>query len=267
MCKKISLKAEVDTDAKIGRNVTIDSFTKIEKDVEIGENTWIGSGVIIYDGARIGKNCKIFPGVVIAAIPQDLKYNGEKTTVEIGDNTTIREYATINKGTFAKNVTKIGNNCLFMAYSHVAHDCIIGNNCIISNSVQVGGEVEIDDWASIGGMTAIHQFCKVGKHAFVSGMSGILSDVPPYVKVAGIPVQYHGINYVGLKRRDFTKVQIDNIHSIYRIIYQNGLNTSQAIEHIESEIDDSDEKKEIISFIKSSSRGIIKSVQEVLNTW
>ncbi len=258
MSQQISPKAEIHPDAIIGKNVVIEAFARIDKNVIIGDGSWIASNTTIYEGAQIGKNCKIFPGAVVSAIPQDLKFKGEKSFVEIGDNTVVRESVTINRGTAAKSITKIGSNNLLMAYSHVAHDCLIGNYCILSNGVQVAGEVEIDDWAIIGGMSTIHQFCRIGKHVMISGMSGVLSDVPPFIKAAGIPVIYQGINYVGLKRREFSKVEIDIVHDIYRIIYQEKFNTSQALEHIEKNIENSSQKTEILNFIKSSKRGIIK---------
>ncbi|SFD69854.1 acyl-ACP--UDP-N-acetylglucosamine O-acyltransferase [Thermophagus xiamenensis] len=256
----ISNRAEIHPDAKIGKNVTIEAFAKIDKDVVIGDGTWIGSNAIIYPGARIGKDCKIFPGAVISAQPQDLKFKGEYTTVEIGDRTTVREYVTINRGTAARGVTSVGNDTLLMAYSHLGHDVSVGNHCVISNSVQLAGEVVLEDWVVIGGMSAVHQFCRVGAHAMVSGMSGVLSDVPPYSKVFGVPVAYMGINVVGLKRRGFSKQQIDNIHEIYRVIYQQGRNISQALEYIQTYLDPNPEMGNIISFIKSSKRGIVKSV-------
>ncbi len=254
----ISPRAEIHPDAVIGKNVTIEAFAKIDNDVIIGDGTWIGSNATIFSGARIGKGCKIFPGAVIAAIPQDLKFKGEYTTVEIGNNTTIREYVTINRGTASKGITKIGNNTLMMAYSHLGHDSEVGDHCVISNSVQIAGEVTIEDWAIIGGLSAIHQFCRIGAHAMVSGMTGILSDVAPYTTVFGLPAVFMGINYIGLKRRNFTKEQIDNIREIYRIIYQNGMNISQAVEHINLYIEPSAEKDSILYFIESSKRGIIK---------
>ncbi|TAJ15757.1 acyl-ACP--UDP-N-acetylglucosamine O-acyltransferase [Marinilabiliaceae bacterium JC017] len=259
MENNISTKAEIDESVVIGQDVTIESFAKIDKGVKIGDGTWIGANVTIYEGAKIGKNCKIFPGAVIAAEPQDLKYKGEKTFVEIGDHTTIREYVTINKGTASRGYTKVGNHCLLMAYTHVAHDCVVGDHVILSNSVQVAGEVEINDWAIIGGNSAVHQFCKIGEHAMVSGMSGVLSDVPPYTKVAGMPVIYQGINYVGMKRRAFSREQIDTIHQFYRIIFQENYNTSQAVAHIELNYSPSEERDLILNFIKSATRGIIKS--------
>ncbi len=247
--------------AKISKNVVIESFVTVAEDVEIGEGTWIGPNVTIFDGVRIGKNCKVFPGAVISAIPQDLKYKGEKTSVIIGDNTTIRECVTINKGTEAKGKTLVGNNCLLMAYVHIAHDCVIGNNVVLSNSVQVAGEVEIGDWAILSGMSVAHQFSRIGKHVFISGMSGVLIDVPPYVKAAGIPVVYIGINSTGLRRRDFSGERINEIQEIYRVIYNKGMNNSQAIEYLQNDFKACEERDEIIQFFATSKRGIIKSRQ------
>jgi UDP-N-acetylglucosamine acyltransferase len=247
--------------AKIGKNVKIDSFATIAEDVEIGEGTWIGPNVTVMDGAKIGKNCKIFPCAVISAIPQDLKFKGEKTTVTIGDNTTIRECVTVNRGTVTKGETVIGSNCLLMAYVHIAHDCVIGNNVILSNCVQIAGEVEIGDWAYIGGMSVAHQFSRVGKHVFISGKSGILIDVPPYIKAAGIPVAYIGINAVGLRRRNFSNERINEIQEIYRVIYNKGMNNSQAIEYLQNSYQPFEERDEIISFFETSKRGIIKARQ------
>lgn len=260
MSCQISSKAEIHQGAVIGDDVVIEPFARVDKGVFIGDGSWIGSNSTIYEGARLGKNCRIFPGAVIAAIPQDLKFKGEKSFVEIGDNTVIRESVTVNRGTASKSVTKIGDNCLLMAYVHIAHDCVLGNNCILSNGAQVAGEVEIHDFAIVGGMSTIHQFCRIGKHVMISGMSGVLSDIPPYLKVAGIPVVYQGINYVGLKRREFTKEIIDEIHGIYRIIYQKKYNTSQALDYIAENLNHSPVIEEIISFIRTSKRGIIKSL-------
>ncbi len=244
--------------AKIAKNVVVESFTTIAEDVEIDEGTWIGPNVTIMNGARIGKNCRIFPGAVISAIPQDLKFKGEITIAKIGDNTTIRECVTVNRGTVAKGETIIGSNCLLMAYVHIAHDCIIHDNVILSNCVQIAGEVEIGDWAYIGGMSVAHQFSRIGKHVFVSGKSGILIDVPPYIKAAGVPVAYIGINSVGLRRRDFTNDMINEIQEIYRVIYNKGMNNSQAIDYLQGNFKQSDERDEIIQFYESSKRGIIK---------
>jgi len=244
--------------AKLATNVKIDPFTVIHQNVEIGEGTWIGSNVTIMEGARIGKNCRIFPGAVLSAIPQDLKYDGEDTTIQIGDNTTIREFVTINRGSNDRWTTKVGNNCLIMAYSHLAHDCIIGNNCIISNNTQVAGHVVVGDWAILAGMCAIHQFVQIGQHAFVSGGSLVSKDVPPYIKAARTPLSYAGVNSVGLKRRGFSIERINHILDIYRCIYNKGMNTSQALEFIEEELPASDERDDILTFVRESGRGIIK---------
>ena len=253
--------AYIHPEAKIASNVVISPFVTIDKDVEIGEGTWIGPNVTIFEGARIGKYCKIFPGAVISAIPQDLKFQDEKTYVEIGDNTTIREFVTVNRGTKAVGKTKIGNNSLLMAYVHVAHDCEVGNNCVLVNTVQVAGEVKIDDWAIIGGTTAIHQFIHIGSHVMISGGSLVRKDVPPYVKAAHEPLSYVGINSIGLKRRGFTNDQIRAIQEIYRIIYQKGYNHTQAIEIVETELPTSKERDEIILFIKNSKRGIMRGFE------
>jgi UDP-N-acetylglucosamine acyltransferase len=244
--------------SKIGKDVVVSPFTTIEEDVVIGDGTWIGPNVTIMNGARIGKNNKIFPGAVISAIPQDLKFQGEESTVEIGDNNTIRECVTINRGTAAKHKTVMGNNNLIMAYSHLAHDCILGNNIIIANATQLAGEVEIDDFAIVGGMSAIHQFCRVGKHVMISGGSLIGKDIPPYVMAARHPIAYAGVNSVGLRRRKFSNEQISQIQDIYRIIFQQGLPTSDAIALIEKEIVASAERDEVLAFVKSSSRGLMK---------
>jgi len=244
--------------AKVAHNVKIDPFTVIHQDVEIGEGTWIGSNVTIMEGARIGKNCRIFPGAVLAAIPQDLKFSGEKTYVEIGDNTTIREFVTINRGTNDRGKTKVGSNCLIMAYSHIAHDCIIGNNCVMSNSTQIAGHVIIGDWAIIGGVSAVHQFVNVGAHAFVAGGSLVSKDVPPFIKAVRNPLSYGGVNSVGLKRRGFSVHQINQILDIYRTVYNKGMNISQALEFIEEELPATDERDDIVTFIRESGRGIIK---------
>ncbi len=244
--------------AKLATNVKIDPFTVIHPNVEIGEGTWIGSNVTIMEGARIGKNCRIFPGAVISAIPQDLKYDGEVTTVEIGDNCTIREFVTINRGSKDRYTTKVGNNCLIMAYSHIAHDCVVGNDCIMSNNTQMAGHVVMGDNSILAGMCAVHQFVHIGKHCFVAGGSLVSKDVPPYIKAGRTPLSYAGVNSVGLKRKGFSVNSINQILDIYRIIYNRGLNTSQALLHIEEEFPASDERDEIVTFIQESGRGIIK---------
>jgi len=248
----------VDPRAKIGKNVTVEPFTTIASDVVIGAGTWIGSNVTIMDGARIGKNCKIFPGTVISAIPQDLKFDGEDTQTIIGDNTTLRECVTINRGTKALGYTKVGNDCLIMATSHVAHDCVIGDNVIIANGCGIAGHVEIGDFVVMGGLSAVQQFGKIGKHVMISGGSLIRKDIPPYVKVAREPISYAGINSVGLRRRGFTNDKIFEIQKIYRAIFQMKMNTTQAIEYIEQEMLPTVERDEIITFIQNSPRGIVK---------
>ena len=248
----------VHPEAVIADNVVIEPFVTIAKDVKIGEGTWVGPNATIMEGARIGKNCKIFPGAVISAIPQDLKFNGEKTTVEIGDNTTIRECVTVNRGTTAKGTTIVGSNCLIMAYVHIAHDCILGDNVILNNSVGLAGEVEVDDYAIVGAMTGVHQFVHIGKHVMISGMSGVGKDVPPYIKAGRDPLSYVGINSIGLRRRNFSNDIINDIQEIYRILYQRGLNNSDAIEFIETNLPASNERDDVILFVRNSKRGIIR---------
>ncbi len=250
--------AYVHPQAKIARNVVIEPFTTIHANVEIGSGTWIGSNVTIMEGARIGKNCRIFPGAVVSAIPQDLKFNDEETVVIIGDNVTIRECVTINRGTSDRHKTVIGDNCLIMAYCHIAHDCIVGNNCIFSNNSTLAGHVTVGDNVVLAGMVAVHQFASVGNHAFVTGGSLVRKDVPPYVKAAREPLSYVGINSIGLRRRGYTTEKIREIQDIYRILFQKNYNNSQAIEIIEAEMEATSERDEIIQFIKDSHRGIMK---------
>jgi UDP-N-acetylglucosamine acyltransferase len=244
--------------AKIAKNVVIEPFTTISNNVIIGEGTWIGSNVTIMEGARIGKNCSIFPGAVISAVPQDLKFDDEDTLTIIGDNVTIRECVTINRGTSDRMKTVIGNNCLIMAYCHIAHDCIVGDNCIFSNNSTLAGHVTVGDNAILAGMTAVHQFCSIGNHAFVTGGTLVRKDVPPFVKAGREPISYVGINSVGLRRRGFTTEKIREIQDIYRILYQKSYNNSQAARIIEAEMEATTERDEILQFIKNSHRGIMK---------
>jgi UDP-N-acetylglucosamine acyltransferase len=250
--------AYIDSQAKIADNVVIEPFAVIHKNVEIGEGSWIGSNAIIMEGSRIGRNCKIFPGAVISAVPQDLKYAGENTLVRIGDNVIIREFVTINRGTKANAETVIGDNCLLMAYAHVAHDCVIGKNVIMANSAALAGHIFIDDWAIIGGVVAVHQFVNIGAHAFIAGGGLVRKDVPPYAKAAREPLSYAGINSVGLRRRGFSLEKIKEIQDIYRILFVKGYNVAQAVSIIETEMPPTPERDEIISFINNSSRGIMK---------
>ena len=190
--------AYVHPGAKIAKNVVVEPFATISSNVIIGEGTWVGSNVTIMEGARIGKNCNIYPGAVISGVPQDLKFEGEESLCEIGDNTTIRECVTINRGTKDRGTTKIGSNCLIMAYSHVAHDCFVGDNCIFSNSSTLAGHITVDDYVILSGFVAVHQFCRIGSHAFVAGGSLVRKDVPPFVKAAREPLSYVAVSYTHL---------------------------------------------------------------------
>jgi len=250
--------AYIHPEAKIARNVVVEPFTTIHGNVKIGSGTWIGSNVTIMEGARIGKNCRIFPGAVISAIPQDLKFDGEDSLTVIGNDVTIRECVTINRGTVASGKTVIGDDVLIMATAHIAHDCIIGNSAIIVNGVALAGHVTIGDYAIIGGLSAIHQFINIGKHAMVSGGSLVRKDVPPFTKAAKEPLSYVGINSIGLRRRGFEKDKIREIQNIYRILYQKKHNNTQALEIIEAEMEATTERDDIIQFIRNSHRGIMK---------
>ncbi|NQX82641.1 MAG: acyl-ACP--UDP-N-acetylglucosamine O-acyltransferase [Flavobacteriaceae bacterium] len=250
--------AYVHPDAKIARNVVIEPFTTIHNNVTIGSGTWIGSNVTIMEGAIIGENCRVFPGAVISAIPQDLKFEGEDSLTIIGDNTTIRECVTINRGTKASGKTVVGSNCLIMACAHIAHDCVVGDNAIIVNGVLLAGHVTIGEFAVVGGQAAIHQFINVGEHAMISGGSLVRKDVPPYAKAAKEPLSYVGINSIGLRRRNFSSEKITEIQEIYRILYQKNNNNSQALDIIEAELEATKERDNIITFIRGSQRGIMK---------
>lgn len=250
--------AYVHPTAKIGENVTISPFSTVMNDVEIGDGTWIGPNVTIMEGSRIGKNCKIYPGAVISGEPQDLKYEGEKTLTIIGDNTTVRECVTINKGTKALGYTKIGDNCLIMATAHIAHDCVLGNNVVVVNGCGIAGHTEIGEYAFIGGMSAIHQFTKIGEHAFIAGATQVRKDVPPYVKAAKNPVSYAGVNAIGLRRKGFSSEDIYEIQGMYRILFQQKNNVSQATEQILEKFQPSAHRDKIIEFINTSERGVMK---------
>lgn len=244
--------------AKLHPTVTVGAFSCIYDDVEIGEGTVIDNNVTIYGGTRIGKNCHIYAGAVIGGDPQDLKFKGEKTYAIIGDNTTIREFVTIHRGTASKGKTVVGNNCLIMAYCHVAHDCYLNNNIIMSNATQLAGEVVVDDWAIIGGGSLVHQFSHIGAHVMIQGGSKINKDVPPYIIAAREPISYCGINSVGLNRRGFKQEQITTIQDTYRILFLSGLNMTQAVEKICETLPESFERNLIVDFVKSSPRGVVK---------
>jgi len=254
----VSSLANVHPSAQIGDNVTIEPFATVMADVVIGDGTWVGSGAVIYDGARIGNNCRIFNGAVIAAIPQDLKFQGEYSTVRIGNNVTIREYVTINRGTAYSDKTVIEDNVMLMAYVHIAHDCIIRQHAVIANSANIGGHVTIGEWAVLGGNTAVHQFCQVGKHAMVAGGIMVRKDVPPYTLAGREPLAYAGINYRGLRRRGFSNETIREIQEIYRVLFLSGLNTSRALAKIEEVFPVTMERDDILDFVRGSNRGIIR---------
>jgi UDP-N-acetylglucosamine acyltransferase len=250
--------AIVDTKAELADDVIVGPFTIVEGDVVIGEGTRVDSHVLIANGARIGKQCHIHHGAVVSTVPQDLKFSGEETLLEIGDHTVIREFCDLNRGTEHRGKTKIGSHCFLMAYSHTAHDCFLGDHVIMSNGVQLAGHVTLEDWVIIGGMTAIHQFCSVGKHAFLGGGFRSVQDVPPYILAAGEPLTYKGLNAIGLKRRGFSKECIRQLRKCYRIIYRSKLNTSQAIDRIRDEMDITPEIEDVLTFIEKSERGIVR---------
>ena len=252
--------ASIHPNAQIGKDVIIDPFVTVKDNVVIGDGTHLSSGAIILEGSRIGKNCEISSYAIIGGVPQDLKYKGEETTVEIGDNTSIREFVTINRGTASRGKTVIGKNCLIMAYNHIAHDCILGDNIIIANATQIAGEVEIGDSAIISGGCLVHQFCKIGAHVMIQGGSKVVKDVPPYIVAGREPLGFSGLNLVGLKRRGFSRERIEEIQEIYRCIYMSGLNNSDALQKIEEEVSFSVERDVIINFVRNSSRGIVRSV-------
>ena len=254
----ISNLAFVHPDARLGKDVTVGPFAYISGNAVIGDGTWVGPNATIMDGARIGKKCRIFPSAVVSGIPQDLKFKGEDSTAEIGDNTTLRECVTVNRGTAAVGKTVVGNGCLLMAYSHIGHDSFVGDNCIIGNSCALAGEVIIDSWAILSGGTLVHQFARIGGHVMIGGGSKVRTDVPPFIKADRDPLSYLGLNSVGLTRRGFEKKRIDEIHNIYRAIYQNGMNISHALDYVEKEFKSSPDRDYILEFIRKSERGIIR---------
>ena len=254
----ISPLAYVHPGSKIEENVIVEAFAYIDDNTEIGEGTRVMAQATVLSGARIGKNCVIFPNATIGAVPQDLKFQGEETLAIVGDNTTVRECATVNRGTASRGYTKVGNNCLLMAYSHVAHDCVLSDNVIVGNATQLAGEVEIDDFAIISGGVLVHQFTKIGKHTMIQGGSKVTKDIPHYIMAGREPIVYAGINIVGLRRRSFTNEQVNSIQEVYRYLYQSGYNTTQALERIENELPASAERVVIVDFVRGSSRGIVR---------
>ena len=254
---EIHPSAVVHPAAQIGERVYIGPNSVVEENTKIGEGTRIDANIKIGYGARIGRECHIFHGAVISEIPQDLKFGGEESTTVIGNNTVIREYSTIHRGTRDRKKTAVGSNCLLMAYTHLGHDCLIGDNVIIANSAQVGGHVTVDKWAYIGALTGIHQFTHIGKHAFIGGGYRCVSDVPPYILAAGEPLKFNGLNIVGLRRRNFSSTIINLLKEAYRILYRSEFSITQAIEQIQSAFEATEEIKEIVTFIQQSKRGII----------
>ena len=253
------IQSNIHRNATIGKGTVIEPFATIQEDVVLGENCWVGPYVTIMDGTRIGNNVKIFPGAVVGAPPQDLKYAGEPTTLEIGDGTIVREFCTLNRGTKASMTTKIGKNCLLMAYVHVAHDCFIGDNVILANNVNLAGHIDIDDYAILGGLTAVHQFVKIGKHVMIGGGSLVMKDVPHFVKAARDPLSYEGVNSVGLKRRGFT---VEQINRIYRYLFIRHRNIKKALPEIALDFENTPEKDIIMEFIQKSERGLMKGIRK-----
>lgn len=253
-----TVMSNIHPDARIGKGTVIEPFATIQADVVLGEHCWVGPYVTIMNGTRIGNHCRIFPGAVVGAIPQDLKYAGENSLLEVGDNVTIRECCTLNRGTKAAMTTRVDSNCLLMAYVHVAHDCFVGPNVILANSVNLAGHITIEEYAIVGGMSAVHQFVKIGAHSMIGGGSLVMKDVPPYTKAARDPLSYEGINSVGLKRRGFTVEQVNRVHEIYRYLFVKHKNIGKAIKAIEVELPDSPEKDTILEFVRNSNRGLMK---------
>lgn len=254
----ISDKAYIHPEAKLGKNVVVEPFAFVDKNVEIGDGTVIMSSASIRAGSRVGKNCLISPGAVIGGIPQDLKFRGEDTLAIVGDNTTVRECVTINRGTASRGQTVVGSNCLLMAYSHIAHDCILRDGVIIGNATQLAGEVEVDNFAILSGGTLVHQFSRIGAHVMIQGGTRLGKDIPPYIIAGREPVCYSGVNLVGLRRHSFTNEKINEIQEIYRVIYQSGYNFSDAIKKIEQEFEKTPEMEKIVDFVKNSPRGIVR---------
>lgn len=256
----ISPLANVSPKAKIGQNVTIEAFATVYEDVVIGDNTRIHPNAIIYPDTNIGSNCQIFPGALVGIVSQDLKYKGEKAKTVIGNHTILREYVTVHKGTADRMLTSVGDHCLIMAYAHIAHDCIVGNNVILANYVGLAGHVTVEDYVIVEGYTAVQQFITIGAHSFLAGASKVRKNVPPYIRVAREPLQYIGVNTIGLARRGFEKEAIHQIEDIYRLIFVRGHNITNALELVEQEVSDSDIKKQIVTFINHSKEGIVKGI-------
>jgi len=255
--KKIHPTALVNPEAKLGENIIVGPFALIEGDVEIGNDCIIGPHSVIYNGARLGNQVKIFQGASIANLPQDLKFGGEKTLLIIGDDTVVREFATLHRGTLETGKSQVGKNCLLMAYSHIPHDCSVGDNCIIANSVQIGGHSHIEDWVIIGGLAGLHQFSRVGEHSMIAGAAKITQDVPPYILAAHNPAEFNGLNVIGLRRRGFKAEDIQILKDAYGYLYSKSLNVSQAVEVIESKLGNNIYVRKVLNFLSGSKRGIV----------
>lgn len=260
--QQISPLASVSPEAKLGEGVLVHPFAVIEANTELSEGCIIESGAVIKSGSRLGKHCHIHPGAVIGGIPQDLKFAGEESLAILGDHVSVRECATVNRGTVSKGKTVVGSHCLLMAYSHVAHDCVLGDHVILGNATQVAGEVEVDDYAILSGGSLVHQFVRISKHVMLQGGSRVNKDIPPYTLIGRDPIVYCGINIVGLRRRGFTNEQIFRINDIYRTLYQRGLNNSEAFKVIKEEIPDTYERQLILDFVRSSERGIVRGTMD-----
>jgi len=255
--KNIHPTALVNPKAKLGENIVVGPFAVIEDDVEIGNDCIIGPHAVIYSGARLGNRVKIFQGASVANLPQDLKFGGEKTLFIIGDDTVVREFAALHRGTLETGKSQVGKNCLLMAYSHIPHDCIVGDNCIIANAVQIGGHSHIEDWVIIGGLAGLHQFSRVGEHSMIAGAAKITQDVPPYILAVNDPAEFGGLNVVGLRRRGFKAEDIQILKETYRLLYDKSLNVSQAIEVIETKLGGNTYVRNVLNFLSGSKRGIV----------
>ncbi len=255
--KNIHPTAIVNPDAKVGDNLIVGPYAIIEADVEIGDDCEIGPHAVLYSGARLGNRVKISQGASVSNLPQDLKFSGEPTQFYIGDDSVIREFATLHRGTKETGKSQIGKNCLIMAYAHIPHDCVLGNNCIVANAVQIAGHTHFGDWVIIGGGTVIHQFCIVGEHAMIGGGLRVIQDVPPYILISGEPVKYAGLNVVGLRRRGFKAEDIQIIKEAYGILYGKSYNVSQAVKIIEEKFGTNDYVKSMLNFLSKSKRGIV----------
>ena len=255
--KNIHPTALVNPEAKLGKNIVVGSYAIIEGDVEIGDNCTIGPNAVLYNGARLGNRVKIFQGASIANLPQDLKFGGEKTLFIIGDDTVVREFVTLHRGTLETGKSQVGKNCLLMAYSHIPHDCTVGDNCIIANSVQIGGHSHIEDWVIIGGLAGIHQFSRVGEHSMIAGVAKVTQDVPPYILAAHSPAKFNGLNAIGLRRRGFKTEDIQILKEAYKYLYEKSYNVSQAVDVIDSKLGDNPYVRKVLNFLSGSKRGIV----------